>query len=162
MKLFFGMAAICLGSAIAPLAWSYDATLAKRFAELFSEVRGAESGKALHFISAEDFIRDVRAGKDIVTLDVRSEAETGVFAFTLPNSLAIPVNQVFEVDNLDRIPTGKPVIVVCKSGARATAVGTSLRHIGFDNVYILSGGIQGLSSYYGTTQAYDRNLSSGD
>ena len=46
------------------------------------------------------------------------------------------------------------MIIVCKSGARATAVGTSLRHIGFDNVYILKGGFQGLANYFGPKQAY--------
>ena len=39
-------------------------------------------------------------------------------------------------------------------GARAAAVGTALRHIGFDNVYILKGGFQALAAYYGPRQAY--------
>ncbi|NKB36057.1 MAG: hypothetical protein GKR93_02660 [Gammaproteobacteria bacterium] len=55
------------------------------------------------------------------------------------------------------MPIDKPVIIICKSGARATAVGTSLRHLGFDNVFILNGGFRGLSSYYGTSQAYEKS-----
>jgi rhodanese-related sulfurtransferase len=39
------------------------------------------------------------------------------------------------------------VVIICKSGTRATAVGTALRHIGFDNVYILKGGLMALSKY---------------
>jgi rhodanese-related sulfurtransferase len=66
------------------------------------------------------------------------------------------VNELFKSDNLDKIPTDKPVVIVCKSGARATAVGTALRHIGFDNVYILKGGFQGLSSHFGAKQAYQK------
>jgi rhodanese-related sulfurtransferase len=95
--------------------------------------------------------------KDIVTLDVRTPAETAVFSLTLENSLNIPVDQVFMKQNLDLIPADKVVVVICKSGARATAVGTSLRHIGFDKVYILTGGFQALSSYYGPAQAYEKN-----
>jgi rhodanese-related sulfurtransferase len=33
-------------------------------------------------------------------------------------------------------------------------VGTALRHIGFDNVYILKGGFQALAAYYGPREAY--------
>jgi rhodanese-related sulfurtransferase len=34
------------------------------------------------------------------------------------------------------------------------AAGTALRHVGFDNVYILQGGFQGLTAYYGAKEAY--------
>ena len=66
---------------------------------------------------------------------------------SLPGSLSIPVNELFKKDNLDRIPQDKAVVIVCKSGTRATAVGTALRHVGFENVYVLKGGIMALSSY---------------
>jgi rhodanese-related sulfurtransferase len=46
----------------------------------------------------------------------------------------IPVSELFTDDNLARIPTDRTVIVICKSGTRATAAGIALRHIGFDNV----------------------------
>ena len=154
MKRVFMITAIGLCMGVNSAAWSYDATLARQLAQLFSSVSGAEAGDALHFISPETFIKDLQAGKDMVTIDVRTPAETNVLSIALPNNLLIPADQIFAKENLDRIPTDKPVIIVCKSGARATAVGTSLRHIGFDNVYILSGGFQGLSSYYGTKQAY--------
>jgi rhodanese-related sulfurtransferase len=38
-------------------------------------------------------------------------------------------------------------VIVCKSGTRAFAVGTALRHIGFDNVSILKGGYMSLNKY---------------
>ena len=136
------------------LAWSYDAELAKSYSELFSTVEGAKAGKSLHFVKPDDFIKDIKAGKEIVAIDVRTPSETEIFTVTLPKSFAIPVNEIFQQENLERIPTDKPVMIICKSGARATAVGTALRHIGFDNVYILKGGFQALSSYYGPKQAY--------
>lgn len=136
------------------LAWSYDAELAKSYSELFSTVEGEKAGKSLHFVKPDDFIKDIKAGKEIVAIDVRTPSETEIFTVTLPKSFAIPVNEIFQQENLERIPTDKPVMIICKSGARATAVGTALRHIGFDNVYILKGGFQALSSYYGPKQAY--------
>lgn len=150
-----GMVSISLSS----VAWSYDAEMAEGYAKLFSPVVGAKAGKALHFVKPDAFIKDIKAGKEIVGIDVRTPAETGVFTLSLPNSLTIPVNELFLPENLDRIPVGKPVMIICKSGARATAVGTSLRSIGFDNVYILKGGMQALSGYYGPKQAYQKTAS---
>ena len=69
-------------------------------------------------------------------LDVRTPGETEVFGATLPGSLAIPLNELFNKENLDRIPTDKTVVILCKSGTRAGTAGTALRHIGFSNVYI--------------------------
>ena len=136
------------------LAWSYDAELAESYSKLFSTVEGAKAGKSLHFVSPEDFIKDIKTGKEIVAIDIRTPSETELFTLALPESFAIPANEVFQKENLKRIPTDKPVMIICKSGARATAIGTALRHVGFDNVYILKGGFQGLSSYYGPKQAY--------
>jgi rhodanese-related sulfurtransferase len=156
MKQITTIAVASVFMCVSSIAWSYDAEMAKSYAKLFSPVVGAEAGKALHFVKPEAFIKDIQEGKEIVAIDVRTPGEAGVFALSVPNSLAIPVDQLFQPNNLDRIPTDKPVIIVCKSGARATAVGTSLRHIGFNNVYILKGGFQALSSYYGPKEAYQK------
>ncbi len=136
-------------------AFAYDKAMAEHFSKLFVEMEGANAGKALHYVSAETFVQDLKAKKDLLAIDVRTPAETDMISLAIPNSIKIPANKIFEPENLDRIPTDKPVMIICKSGARATAVGTSLRHLGFDNVFILSGGFQGLSTYYGTTQAYE-------
>lgn len=153
MKRIVVIAAIGIGMGMGSTAWSFDAEMAASYAELFSPAVGAGAGRALHFMLPAGVAKDIRAGKDFVTIDVRTPAETAVFALSLPNSMTIPVNQVFLPENLERIPTDKKVVIVCKSGMRATAVGTSLRHIGFDNVYILKGGFQALAAYYGPSQA---------
>jgi rhodanese-related sulfurtransferase len=127
--------------------------MAASYANLFEGVDGAGAGKALHLVSPEALVNDLDAGADVVLLDVRTAGETGLFTFSRPGSLVIAANEVFMPQNLDRLPTDRNVVVVCKSGARAAAVGTALRHIGFNNVYILKGGFQALSSYYGTKQA---------
>jgi len=152
--------AICsifvLCTCLSSVAWSYNVEMARSYAQLFSDVGGAGAGKALHFVTTEAFTDGINEGKEYVAIDIRTSAETQLFTLSLPNSLVIPTNQIFTPEKLKLIPTDKPVVIVCKSGARATAVGTSLRHIGFDNVYILKGGFQALASYYGPKQAYGK------
>lgn len=61
----------------------------------------------------------------------------------------ILVNELFAEAHLALIPTDMTVVVLCLSGARATAAGTALRHTGFENVYILKGGFKALTSHLG-------------
>ena len=154
MRKFVITTLIILGLALSFPAWTYDAEMAKSYQQLFANVTGAGAGKALNFASAEVFTQSLKEGKPWVAIDVCTPVEAELFTLTLPSSLAIPTNEVFTPENLALIPRNKPVIIVCKSGARATAVGTSLRHVGFDNVHILKGGFQGLASYFGPKQAY--------
>jgi rhodanese-related sulfurtransferase len=144
IRIIFGVLALSL---LATTGWAYDAQLAASYAQLFAPVTGAKAGKELHLMPVETFVDGVKSGKQYVTLDVRTPAELGIFGGTLPNNLAIPLDQLFQPANLDRIPTDKPVVVVCQSGTRASAVGTALRHVGFDNVHILMGGFKALANY---------------
>ena len=134
-------------------AWSYDTTMADSYAELFAPVKGTGAGKALHMIKPDALLEKVKKHEPLVALDIRTPAEMGVFSATLPGSLMIPINELFTETNLVRIPTDKTVVVLCKSGTRATAAGTALRHIGFDNVYILKGGFKALIGYMGPIEA---------
>ena len=154
MNRFPLLTVFALSLCMSPFARSYDVELARSYERLFSDVSGAEAGKAMHFLSPEAFINDLHQGKEYVAIDVRTPAEAQLFTLSLPNSLAIPTSEVFIPEQLQRIPVDKPVVIICKSGARATAVGTALRHVGFDNVFILKGGFQGLAGYYGPKQAY--------
>jgi rhodanese-related sulfurtransferase len=127
--------------------------MAKSYATLFAPVKGAGAGKALHLIPPDAFLNIVKAKEPLVVLDIRTPAETGVYSVTLPGSLVIPVNELFTEASLDLIPTDKTVVVVCLSGTRASAAGTALRHIGFENVYILKGGFKALTGYLGPKEA---------
>ena len=126
---------------------AYDTGLVGGYAQLFAPVKGVTAGKGLHVMTVPAFVDLVKSGKELVTVDVRTPAEARVFGMTLPNSLSIPIDQLFQPANLDRIPTDKPVVVICHSGARAIAAGTALRHIGFNNVYVLKGGLKELAGY---------------
>jgi rhodanese-related sulfurtransferase len=136
------------------LVWSYDAAMAQSYAKLFEPVKGAGAGKAMHLMKPDAFVQKVVEKQPLVVLDVRTPAETAVYSATLPGTLVIPLNELFTETNLDRIPTDKTVVVMCKSGTRAAAAGTALRHVGFDNVYILKGGFKALAGYMGPKEAY--------
>lgn len=143
IRVFTAAAFMLTGS----VGWAYDAELAAGYAQLFAPVTGARAGKELHLMKVEAFVEQVKQGRELVTLDVRTPAEAGMFTMALPDSLAIPVDQLFLPANLDRLPADKPVVVVCKSGMRAAVVGTALRHVGFKNVYVLKGGLKALAAY---------------
>ena len=138
---------------VAGPAWSYDSVMAESYAELFAPVKGAGAGKALHLMKPDVFLNKVKAKELLVAVDIRTPAETGVYSATLPGTLVIPLDELFTKVNLARIPTDKTVVVVCKSGTRAAAAGTALRHIGFDNVYVLKGGFKALAGYMGPKEA---------
>jgi rhodanese-related sulfurtransferase len=144
---------LAVAVAFAGPAWSYDTAMAESYAQLFAPVKGAGAGKALHLIKPDALLNKVKAKEPLVILDIRTPAETGVYSVTLPGSLMIPVDELFTETKLSLIPTDKTVVVVCMSGTRATAAGTALRHIGFENVYVLKGGFKALTGYLGPVEA---------
>lgn len=129
------------------MSWAYDQELAVGYQKLFQPVTGAKAGKELHLIKPDAFVENLKKGKRYVAVDVRTLNESFIYSMTLPESLRIPINELFKEESLARLPKDKPIVVICKSGARATAAGTALRHIGFDDVYILKGGLKALSAY---------------
>jgi rhodanese-related sulfurtransferase len=147
------LVSLAIAITIANPAWSYDAAMAQSYASLFAPVKGAQAGKAMHLMKPDAFVKKVVEKQPLVVLDVRTPAETAVYSATLPGTLVIPLDELFTEANLARIPTDKTVVVICKSGTRAAAAGTALRHIGFDNVYILKGGFKALAGYMGPKEA---------
>lgn len=134
-------------------AWAYDSEMAASYAELFAPAHGAAVGKKMHFMSPEAFVKAVKSKKQMVVVDVRTPAERDILGSTLPGTMNIPIHELFKTANLKSIPTDKAVVMMCKSGARATAAGTALRHVGFENVVILKGGFKGLITYLGAKEA---------
>ena len=144
---------LVMAATLASPVWSYDAAMAESYAKLFAPVQGAGAGKGLHLITPDAFLNKVKTKEPVLALDVRTPAETAVYSVTLPGALVIPINELFTEANLARIPTDRTVVVFCLSGARATAAGTALRHIGFENVYVLKGGFKALTAYMGPKEA---------
>ncbi len=78
--------------------------------------------------------------QDALLLDVREEREfkEGHIA----NALHVPVGLIDrEIGQLDE-HKAKPIIVYCRSGARAARAAASLRKHGLANIYTLTGGLQ--------------------
>jgi rhodanese-related sulfurtransferase len=136
-----------LGLAVGMPALAYDNGLAEGYAQLFAPVKGAKAGKAMHLMKPDVLVAKVRAGEPVVGLDIRTPTEAALFTAAMPGSMSIPLSELFVAENLDRLPLDRPIVVICKSGTRASAAGTALRHVGFDNVYVPQGGFTALSAY---------------
>ena len=132
---------------------AYYGDVADAYAKQFAPVQGPKAGKYLGKMKPDQFVDAVKAGKEFVTVDVRTPGETKFFTGNLPGHLTIPLSQLFERNQLDKLPTDKPIVVICHTGVRAVAAVTALRYTGFDNAYFLAGGFKGLSAYLGAPQA---------
>lgn len=132
---------------------AYDRGLAEEYVQMFAPVQGPKAGKEMHLIKPDQFVNEVKAGKQFVTVDIRTPGETMFFTGNLPGHLEIPLSQLFEHEQLAQLPNDKPIVVMCKSGTRATAAVTALRRIGFAEAYVLKGGLNGLATYLGPKEA---------
>lgn len=139
---------------LAAPAAAYDRALADTYAEMFAPVQGPKAGKLLHLVKPDQFVKEVRQGKPYVMIDIRTPGETRFMTVNLPDHQMIPLAELFKHEQLAKLPTDRPIIIVCKSGTRATAAATGLRQIGFDNTYVLKGGLTGLITYLGPKEAY--------
>ena len=83
-------------------------------------------------------LKKMRDGKeDFQLIDVREMHEVEIAEI---GGMHIPMGEV--MDNLDKIPKDKRVIVHCRSGARSGAIVQALEsQHGFTNLYNLKGGI---------------------
>ncbi|MEA3410658.1 MAG: rhodanese-like domain-containing protein [Pseudomonadota bacterium] len=142
-KLIVSIVSLLILSVGAALA--YDKQMAASYEKFFDPFEGKAAAKQAHKMKAPDLVKALKNGDEIFVIDVRTAKETGVYSVTLPNSLVVPIDELFRAENLERIPEKGKVVITCKSGMRATMAATGLRHIGFDNVYVLVGGYQELS-----------------
>ena len=126
--------------------WSYDMQLAKQYEQFFAPFAGKNVSKSFQAMKVPDLLKAIKSKQELVILDVRTRAETGVIGFNVPGSLAIPMADVFKPENLAQLPTDKKIVVVCKKGFRASIVAISLRQIGYKSVYIVKGGVDAIAA----------------
>jgi rhodanese-related sulfurtransferase len=82
-----------------------------------------------------DAVKDAMASANPLLIDVR---ETSEYAEGhIPGAVNIPLRTL--ADNLDKLPTDRPIIVYCASGLRAGTATASLHVLGFDNVKAFPG-----------------------
>ena len=96
-------------------------------------VRNRSAGPALSTLQVTQLINS----RNATIVDVRSAEE---FAKgSLPNARNLPAPTV--ADRLRELKKDKPVIVVCANGHAAGKVAAQLRSNGFNDVFILGGGL---------------------
>lgn len=91
-------------------------------------------GPALDTLGATRLINDTHA----IILDVREPAEFG--AGHLPNARNIPLGELDK--RAAELPSGKPVLICCATGARSGKAASVLKAAGREQVFNLDGGLQ--------------------
>ncbi len=102
---------------------------------LWPLVTRGTSGPALDTLGATRLINDSGA----VVLDVRAPAEFA--AGHLPNARNIPLAELEK--RVGELPANKPVLVCCTSGMTSSRAAGVLKKAGRDEVFNLSGGLDG-------------------
>ena len=141
-------------TALSAPAWSYDADLAARYAQLFAPALDKATGKELHYLKPGGLLNLMKTSAPLVAVDIRTSRETAVFTMALPDSMSIPLNELFRPDNLARLPPDRPMVVLCHSGLRAGMAVVALRQIGFDQAFVLQGGYKALNDFLEPGTAY--------
>lgn len=76
---------------------------------------------------------------EVCVLDVRTRTETDEEATRVQGALMIPVNELRE--RLAEVPTGQPVLTLCRSGRRSVLAFNILREAGWHQVANVQGGL---------------------
>jgi len=96
-------------------------------------------------VRPEKVIEWIKENQKAVIVDIRTSEETSLVGFTYEGSLKIPMNQLFERENIETLKDyenrGYKIVVACRSGVRSLVATAFLQRVGFRNVYSLEGGI---------------------
>lgn len=105
------------------LFWSY-------FGNRILGIKETDTGRAMQLINRSNAL----------VLDIREQGEYD--GGHIINSRLIPAGQLKErIGELEKY-RNRPIVVVCRSGARATHIAAWLGKQGFKETYLLNGGIQ--------------------
>ncbi len=147
------MGVVLLASLAAVNLSAYDANLAQKFNETFSQYSQTYLNNSKMLVDAESVMKMLQKKEDFILLDIRTPAEMQVLGLRTKNRLEIPFDHLFKKENLDRLPKDKPIVIVCYSGSRALQAATSLEMLGFKNAKVLFGGIVALAQSNTTKNA---------
>jgi len=124
---------------------AYDANKAASLDAFYSHMTHKACANSKLFIKGVDVMKMLQQKKPLLLLDVRTDAEAAIVGLTGDNALHISLNRLFHKENLDKLPTDRPMIIVCHSGIRATMAAMGLKQLGFKNIQVLKGGIIALA-----------------
>lgn len=107
------------------------------------EMREHNDDLASHEISPGDVVKKVRAGEDVVLLDVRTLEEYE--EIHLEGALLLPVQELSE-ETLTSIGLGedakdREIILYCRSGARSQTAYNIMKSLGYTNIKSVAGGM---------------------
>ena len=122
-------------------AYAFDQKLSEHYQEMTSKMDQAAFAKSTGNITATKVLEMMAKKEDFVFLDVRTPAEQAILGITYKNTLNIPMNELFKAENLARLPTNKPIIVVCHGWSRSVGATAMLKSVGFNNAIFLKGGL---------------------
>lgn len=92
-------------------------------------------------VEASSVLESLVKQEPVTLLDIRTPEEQSVIALNHPSAMAIPMNELFKKENLDRLPKDQRIIVVCHSGNRAAGATALLKSVGFEDVVYVNGGM---------------------
>ncbi|UFH58663.1 rhodanese-like domain-containing protein [Sulfurovum mangrovi] len=130
---------------LAVSASAYDTAKAENMNHFYSHLTQQACADSKLFTTGEDVMKMFRDKAKFTLLDVRTTGENAIVSLSSENAMHIPVKNLFEKANLDKLPTDQPIIVVCHSGTRAVMVTMGLKQIGFKQVHVLKGGLVALA-----------------
>lgn len=124
---------------------AYDTEMAKKLDSFYEKMTFDPLSKSTLLLKPDAFVEEVKKDPSIVVIDVRTPQEQAFVKLGYKNTLEMPLEELFEAKNLDRIPTDKRLVVVCHSGTRAIPSALNLKMLGFKNVQVLENGIVGIA-----------------
>ena len=99
----------------------------------------AQITKEQQSLTVKEFYQKIDTDKDVQLVDVRTPVEY------LNGHLLNAMNIDWKADDFEEksraLDKSKPVFVYCMSGPRSTAASTKLQEMGFENVYVMEGGM---------------------
>lgn len=125
-------------------AMAYDVEKAKQLETFYAGMTQKACADSTLFIEAVDAMKMIR-DNNITLLDVRTHAEASVIAISEKNAIHIPIKDLFKKENLDKLPSTKPIVVVCHSGTRGTLAAIGVKRLGFEKIHVLKGGFVALA-----------------
>jgi len=124
---------------------AYDADLAQKMDNFYEKMTFVPLSQSTFLLEPETFVEEVKKDPSIVLIDVRTPQEQAFIKSGYAHTLKMPLEELFEAKNLDRIPTDKRIVVFCHSGTRAIPAALNLKMLGFKNIQVLKNGIVGLA-----------------
>lgn len=139
MKKSLSILSLTLAAALSFNAQAFDEAMAAKIAPVVAKLDHAGLAKGGCKISADDFLARSAKKEKMTVLDVRTPAEVRMVG--VPGALHIPMDQLMNKENLDRLPTEGKIVVLCHSGNRAAGATALLKAVGFGNVTYINGGL---------------------